>query len=716
MSRILQLHSFLLDLGALREPIIRPEDERQVADLEAAGAFTDLDRWFDFTEAPAITTADWLREPVSVREFLTDPYYAGPAAGALFPILADAFVEVFEQNIHEVILAGSIGWGKTYFMAWGMFRQLYELSCLVDPQPFLGIAPGTPIVMVNLSVTGTQAKNACFNYVRTLVDGSPYFQEHFPRNPKLDSALHFSHNVIYQPGSSSEFSAIGTNLIAGAVDEASFLVSAKKMAHEKLQAQDVDHARVLYRALARRIESRFKFSRGWKGRLFLASSRVYEGDFIDQQVIAKRDRPGVRILDFSHWQVRGFGPDRETRDPKTGDVIYSGRTFEVAIGGTGDTSRILGPGDVTTGDTEVLRVPVEYRDSFETDLEGSIRDIAGRSTLAINPWVPNRRAILQQAVREFDGHPLIHPFPDDGVRGLIVQPGLEASLNLGALSTEYVTLEGRGSQRKRIATLRPRRSPDQPRYVHVDLAATNDAAGLAMAYVAGFRKARIRPDRSIEVETREVPIIVFELLVSLTAPIGGEIEFSNIREVIYRLRDEGGFFIASVTFDQWQSRDSRQILAAKGFTVDEVSVDRDVGPYTVLRNGITEGWIQYYEHATVLRELRKLQRVTVGKRIKVDHPEFDPENPRGGKGSKDVTDAMAAVVATIMERNEGQVGAVAPIEGGLSQLPAMPTSATKWENPENAWLVSDYIRQDAARRMKVDDEQTERLRRPRRPV
>lgn len=699
MSRLLALQDFLLDTGVLEDPVFGEDDEKEIAELERLGVLERSDEWIESILKPRERPVlDWVREPVGVREFLNDPYYLGEAAGSLFKRLETDFVDVFEDNAHEVILAGSIGWGKTYFMALGMVRQLYEISCLADPQRYFGIAPKTPVVMINLSVTGAQAKNACFAYVKTVVDGSPYFQEHFQRDTNLDASLIFPGHVRYSPGSSSEFSAIGTNVIAGAVDEANFLVSAKKMAHEKAQNQDVDHARVLYRALARRIESRFKFSKGWKGRLFLASSRVYDGDFIDQQVRSKAGRPGVKVLDYSHWDVREFRKGQPTVNEKTGDTMYSGDVFRVVIGGTGESSRILTPDEILDSEANVIEVPVEYRETFETDIEGAIRDVAGKATFALNPWIPDRKAISERIVDSVGGAPLVHPFPDDTLRGLTADSRVAEHLNLGVLCARHVVREGYGSGLTESVLYKPLRAPDRPRYAHIDLAINRDAAGLAVGYVSGYTQARIKNPGDVETVVREVPIITFEILARFVAPKGYEIEFEGMRDILYKLRDGGGFSFASVTFDQFQSRDSQQILKARGFAAEEISVDRDLAPYSVLRNGILGGWIQYYRHETALRELRKLQRaLTPGKRVKVDHPKFDGESP-DGRGSKDVTDAMAAVVSKIMEmETEAGIGAAPMV---LQREAPMPIEGSEWLSPDNNWIASDFIREGIERELR----------------
>ena len=667
MSRLLDLHRFLLDSGAITEPLFASKrEEDAIIELERCGLLNDPQELLKFLSIPVITGQDWEREPVSPREFLDNPYYCGESK--LYPKLQEDFCNIINQRCHEVVMTGSIGFGKTFCMSFIMMRLLYELSCLIDPQRFCGIERGTPIVFVNLSVTGQQAKNAMYFYVQKLVDNSPYFQEHFQRDKTYSSFLKFPKDIIYQPGTSSEFSVIGANVLAGAIDEANFLVSTRRGAHEKLQGE-TEHAIILYRALKRRIESRYKFSRGWKGMLMIGSSKMYEDDFVESHIKKVKGQEGVYVMDYAHWDVR---------DPST----YSGETFKVAIGSSTARSTILAEGELVSPDVKVIEVPVEYRESFELDLDGAIRDIAGQSVLAESPFIPDRKCIHDQVTVQYDGAKLLHPFEDDTETGIYVG----TPLLVDRLCESYSFIE----ERKRVIIKKPLRRPDALRYIHIDLALNNDSAGMAMGYVAGFRKVRRKIEGGTEVIEDSVPIIVFELLVTFIAPIGGEIEFAGIRKLLYQLREECHFQIGGVSFDQYQSSDSQQILEAHNFTVTPISVDRDLGPYTALKNGIREGWIHYYEHQTLLRELVKLRRTfTTGKKVKVDHPERDSGNKRTGKGSKDLTDCCAGVVWNIMNNLESLSGEemVPLIQTDTDQLKTPMNSP--WEDPNNSWLLDN---------------------------
>jgi hypothetical protein len=138
------------------------------------------------------------------------------------------------------------------------------------------------------------------------------------------------------------------------------------------------------------------------------------------------------------------------------------------------------------------------------------------------------------------------------------------------------------------------------------------------------------------------PRVVVELMHRIEAPRGGEISLSAPRELIMALR-ERGFSIAQVSYDGWQSADSRQWLARRGIQTTTVSVDRTMEAYETLKELLLDGRLWVYEYAPFMTEM---QRLEVVHGTKVDHP---------AGGSKDVTDAVAGAVSEAV-RHCGRVG------------------------------------------------------------
>jgi len=631
------------------EPITSPVTERDravIEDLEARGVYEDPAAFVPTLNLQAIDDRTYVREPLRFETWIKDPYYVGEAlAEDFYPLILERFVKIFDPArtppVREVLLTGSIGWGKSYSTAVAITYLIYLLSCLRDPPRHLGIKPGTEIVFVNLSITGAQAKNTLFGNVMGVVDASPYFKERFTRKASINSELIFPHGIVYRPGNSQETSAIGANVVCGAIDEANYLVSANMRAHEKLSGEH-DHARTLYNAISKRIKTRYMHSSGFRGMLFILSSRTHEDSFLDELIDARRDDPEVEIFEYAHWDVREASK-------------RSGETFRVAVGGPGMRAKCLAPGEPTAPGVRVIDVPVEYRNEFTHDIEGALRDLAGVSSTTVSPFMDPVSVMRQQVtdlarvdVRETGpGRMLEHPF--DGPHGTewTYSTKLTDEFVKERICTSYVRKEGR----RGVTAWRPKRRPEEPRYIGIDFALTRDACGFAMAYVAGTCEVkRFDPQTGTDV-AELLPLIVFELLASIAAPVGDEIMARDVRGLVFGLRDLE-FYVAKITTDQYQSADMRQIFAQEGFDVDEVSVDANLDCAESLRSGLSEGWVVYYPHATAERELLKVKRiVTPAKRLKIDHPVRDLKNRRDGKGSKDVFDAMAQVVWTILQEH-----------------------------------------------------------------
>lgn len=147
-------------------------------------------------------------------------------------------------------------------------------------------------------------------------------------------------------------------------------------------------------------------------------------------------------------------------------------------------------------------------------------------------------------------------------------------------------------------------------FMHLDLAKNKDAAGIAC------------------VHREPTGVVVVDFMHAEKAPPGKNILFAGLREkYIYALHARG-FHIEMVTFDQWNSEESRQILEGHGFKTDQVSADKNTGPYDTLIELILNDRLDYYNHPVFIREMQNLQ--TNG--AKYDHLKSQ---------SKDVADAVA---------------------------------------------------------------------------
>jgi hypothetical protein len=238
----------------------------------------------------------------------------------------------------------------------------------------------------------------------------------------------------------------------------------------------------------------------------------------------------------------------------------------------------------TFQDAKLGAVPVEYQEDFERDPERARRDLGAQPSDAIDGF--------------FTDHARLEACYDDTLPNLM-------------FSATRINKDWAGSFGMEL------------RYAHVDLALKHDRAGLAIVH---HEHGRIVAD------------LVTYFAVSDFA--GDEIDLEAIREVLVMLAARGMRF-GMVSFDGFQSADSRQLLKKAGIPTALLSVDRNTEAYDTLKEWVYAGRLAMpdTERSRVFeQEARRLELV---KGTKVDHP-------RGG--SKDVADAVAGAVANAAAR------------------------------------------------------------------
>lgn len=530
---------------------------------------------------------------VAVDEVEPEPYY-------------DFHVPAF--NNYSACGVWNHNTGKTFAASIVICRILYELSCLRDPQKSLGLAPGSNISILCLSVNEVLATKVAFDNIATKLSASPYFQEHFPFEP-TKKELRFPFNIWVAPRATTDTSALGLNALAAFMDESDFIkdVSAEKRNRYGLQSK----AETIYYTLQRRLKSRFGRRGRSIGKLVVVSSKSTTEGFTQQLIRRSMDNPLLFVRDYAQWET------------KPADYFDTER-FTVMVGNDTTPSKILTAEEALEYEsarpegTILIEVPESFRRDFEHDLEAAIRDLAGVATVAISPFITRRNTINDAVAVE-----LKHPFHPES--WIPTKPG-------GMLWDEVVSqVSVVGESGDRRTVWRPKINPKLPRAIHIDLGFTGDAAGFAMGHVPGFLEV-LRRDRGRNERLREVvPIIVFDFLLQVLPPAGDEIMAGDLRELVYGFSAHG-YLVEHVTMDSYQSRDSLQQFAERGYHAAVQSVDRNSEPYDALKEALYEGRVLYYDYAPALRELRTVERNY--KTGKIDHPKT---------GTKDVSDAMAGV-------------------------------------------------------------------------
>jgi hypothetical protein len=204
-------------------------------------------------------------------------------------------------------------------------------------------------------------------------------------------------------------------------------------------------------------------------------------------------------------------------------------------------------------------------------------------------------------------------------------------------------------------------NPFEPRWAHIDLAFSKDSAGFAVGHVPGFKHVQ----RGANIET--LPEIVFDMLLEIKPPRNGEIQFEDIRQLLYTLRDKLKLPIKWVTFDTFQSKDSMQLLHTAGFITGIRSMDVDTLAYDITKQAFYDGRVRAPAHPKAMKELTRLEIDT--KKQKIDHPPA---------GSKDVADAIAGAVCGLTRAREIWIRHKIP----LHRIPATVMAVKPQEEPK----------------------------------
>lgn len=627
-------------LPSLRTDNLSDEDEEIIGQLlalmQSSGSADILDDIF---------LMDYDTKPVTPKEFLSSRYYLGSFVDALYPKWREELEYVLDpaNKINEWILYGSIGTGKTSAACLAQFYKLYWLTCMKSPQKVFGLAEHFPVYLAFFSVTKGKAEDAISAKFESLLNMSPYFREALPKNrrkvflqgaanlfgagyrehPKKDDLfeLQLPHNIHLLFGSQTQH-ALSLDVFAATLDEMNF--RAKKSIAE---IDDENSAQQLYHQVRTRIESRF-LSAGYNPGLVINISSAKASDsFVEQRIEEVRERKlsNVHVSDFALWDVK---PGK-----------YSEETFRVFVGSGFRSSRILTDEetikDMKPGE-QVIDVPVTFKESFETGLDASIRDLAGVATAAISKLFKYREKILE-----------CNGLYENPVQPETIYIGMQNSLEI----SDYfdVDMVSRHDNIARHLNQYPRAG----RFIHVDLAKNGDSVGITCLCVPFYYEKKMTDyDNEKEPVVVKTPFVFVDWTCRIRAPKLDEISFEKIRRFLVWLRDSVGYNIVRISYDSWQSIHSLQLLQENGFEVDTISVDKTDEPYMELMNAVNERRLMKPPHAVLDEELRQLDHDIHAARGSVDHP-------RGG--SKDVADSLAGAYSnalTYIHKNGfGPVGA-----------------------------------------------------------
>ena len=546
---------------------------------------------------------DYDEEPPTPEQFFTDPEYFKHVGDDLYPKWKEELMIILSpiHRIHECIFRGCIGSGKTYV---GAAITCYDIALLLhlkNPQKTLklsssdSVSNNSPIYWGLISSDLSQLEKMLWNYTLQMMKRSPFFRKHSNiKDEKGYKELHLPlPKNIHLVGGSLPAHILGLNLYGACLDESNY----------RRSADPQKEAFSFYLKLRNRIENRF-IKASDRGRVILISSEADEGSFLDDHCreITKneKDAEDVHICRFSEWEIKGHTMD-----------LGSG-TFRVDIGDNLRQPRILDEDEKSREGATIIEVPNSYRKDANRDLIEFLKERAGVVPGRANKFFYNVESLLET-------FQLDNPFLSD-----VVELALDTEYQLH----EY--LDTKNFLKKIQGVYKPLIHPESKRFIHVDLAKSEDNAGISMVHIGDYSKGGS-------------PIFYQDFAIAVSSSADKPIDYDKIIFFINWLRDMN-FAIGKVTYDSYQSQHSLNVLEKNSFNVAIRSLD-------ILKNS-SRGKIQheYYEFRTIVGESRiKLVKNNILRRECIELLDFDGKPDHPDTGSKDIIDSTVGATANAVE-------------------------------------------------------------------
>ncbi|MBD3194347.1 MAG: hypothetical protein GF317_04780 [Candidatus Lokiarchaeota archaeon] len=485
----------------------------------------------------------------------------------------------------------------------------YLLCCLKEPQVFFGLAPDSPLDLLNVASTGDQAKDVFFMNFKALVrrtidpdSGLNWFatKNYFPitevnemgesvvvSNRCMDlreekdiqkRSIYFGNLITAYSGNSRTYQGEGKNLIAVAFDELGAFDPIKALGSGGVQAKNSDLFGSLHSTVTSRSAYGLVMAFSYKYNENCPMSIVYERSKKERKTYAMRSatwqvNPNKKKQDFSEDYLK---------NPEASMMRYECKSTGYSLNRFFRRSYIAEDG-------------INYE--RENPIVGDKITTNQISLLKFKPFFKGKEGCSYT----------VHI---DGAKGKVFEGGDAAGFTLAHPVLMKPKIDERALKETKLG---------------VDF----------------FKRKYFDEDA-------QAKGVYIDLFFQITAPEGGEIALSDLRGFIYFLKKFLKFNIRIVTVDGWQSLDTIQQLQRKGYKADLLSVDKNPEAYDTLKELEYQYLVDRYKNSIYERELSELEDVNG----RVDHPELSHKRAMEEgvlKGSKDVSDSVAGACIKAME-------------------------------------------------------------------
>jgi hypothetical protein len=636
-SRQERIHWILSQAFDGQDPIVITKLIEALPEIDQEIIWNDLaklkkDKSIDEKEAERM---DFRKPYPTMRQFIEDEYYLGRMLQTneehpgLYPCWKEILCRDFgyDSTIHNAVLTGSIGVGKTWVLVVILLYRLTLITLLRNPQAYFRLARRSNIIFNILSVTREQVRMTGFGVALNFMGDSPYFLEELQFDPDMEysrSIVPFPNNIFLTAGSKG-WHVLGQNLLAIGMDEGNF----------RLEKDPDKKAYQLFDEVRTRISSRFHKIEGFLPAIsLLASSASDESSFTEQVIkdIEKANNPDRQAV----YRLAIYKAKRH-------ELVLGDRWFKVAYGLRNMEPFILrgwyrenGKAIDGTGPHEPIPVgargelvPEIYWPEFRRNCRTNLQSVSGISTGGAHRLFASLVDIERALdVSEKEGVP--NPIKGGRIRYLPISA--EDQLNIWDFLDHPKFLTRIQSR------VQPIRHPNSFRYAHMDLATTSKA-GLAICHLV--RPVRVEGGGIVGGQPLDEYrlMVEYDFILTITAGQTKPINFAKICRFFLWLRDMCGFRFGMITADMFQSEMPLQELEAAGFKTDQQSLHKSKSPYIAWRVAFEDTRIRLYRSDEMLEEAEKL--------VETEKDYQHPDN-----ASDDTTDACAGAYCNAVNSEE----------------------------------------------------------------
>lgn len=553
-----------------QEQILLRQILTEIADTGDSQTYRDI--WLE----------DFKEVPVSIDQFITDPYYLGEVTDKgkkVYPFWKQTLHDIFVHGnkYNEIILSGATRIGKTSTSVTVMAYMLYRLMLYRDPHDYFDKKRISKFTIAFANLTKELASGVAFAEFNQTLKHSKWFMDHGTMNKGTVNPIYIPEgDCIEIVAGSSASNFLGMQIWAAMMDETNFARSGVK---DITLAKE--HMKNLYDTISARISGTFKLGGEVYGKLIASSSKNTDSDFLSGHIETQQNagNTSLYLVDQPQWKV--LPPH-----------MFSKRKFKFTVGDRYKKGFVIPPEnddeahiqEYLSQGYKVMEAPEDMRMKFIADYDIALRDMAGISVVGAMGF------ITQESITPNLSEVRHNPFFTD-----TIQVGTQ----------DVHTIEEFFHIDNVPPTLKSRLMN-----IHLDLSETSDRTGICGVCVDGNKIVTDFEGRRIE-----MPFFKEVFSVGVEAPKGDRLSFQKVVNFILWLRRQG-FNIGTISTDQYQSSYLRELLSAQGFHTDKISVDASEEPYIGLKNILNDQRIELIRNDLRDNELVKLQRVN----NKIDHP------------------------------------------------------------------------------------------------